>query len=70
MRTDRTTMLDLAVEWTLSPGYALHIEINEVRNQSTTLLYENRYRQILAGLRASFEACTTRINPFQKRPSH
>ena len=54
VRTDRTTMLDLAVEWTLSPGYALHIEINEVRNQSTTLLYENRYRQILAGLRASF----------------
>ncbi len=52
-RQDRTSMLDLAAEWPLTGSISLRIEVNDVRNESTTRLYENHYQQIAAALRTS-----------------
>lgn len=50
-RDDRTTLLDLSAQWPLSSRQSLRVELNDVRNASSTRLYENHYRKISVALR-------------------
>jgi len=49
-RRDRTTLLDLTLEWPLTANQTLRLELNQVRNRSSTHLYDNRYQQVSVGL--------------------
>jgi hypothetical protein len=53
-REDHTTMLDLALQWTLHPGQALRVELNEAHNVSTVRLFDNLYHQLSVTLRSSY----------------
>jgi hypothetical protein len=53
-RDDRTSILDLAAEWELSPARTIRAEFNETRNASNSRLYENIYHQVVVTVRQSF----------------
>ena len=54
IREDHTSMLDLALQWTLSPSRALRVELNEAHNVSTVRLFDNLYHQLSVTLRTSY----------------
>lgn len=53
VRRDRTTSVDLGAQWPLSDRLWLNLELNDVRNTSTTRLYGNHYRQFSVSLRTT-----------------
>ena len=51
VRQDRAISTDVGASWKLSERHTLLVDINDVRNVSTTRLYDNHYRQISSSVR-------------------
>jgi hypothetical protein len=51
VRQDRTHMADIAAQWPLSAARSVRLEYNQVRNASSTHLYDNLYQQLSVTLR-------------------
>ena len=53
-RADRTDMTDISAQWPLNDTLSMRVEVNDVRNHSTTHLYDNVYQQLSVSLQAVF----------------
>ncbi len=53
-RIDRGKNIDLMAEWPLSSRQALSVQVNDIRNTSSTRLYNNHYRQLGVTLHTSW----------------
>ncbi len=53
VRLDRGTNIDVMAEWPLSPSQSVSVQFNNIRNASSTRLYNNHYQQLGVALRMS-----------------